>query len=205
MLNLLGRAHSDRSFCDRLSRRNFLKIGTLGIGGLTLPQLLKAESAAGVTNSRKSVIMIYLVGGPPHQDMFDLKPEAPKEIAGPWKPIATNVPGFEICEAFPRLATIADKLVAIRSLVGNQAGHDAIQVFNGHHPQKPTPSGGWPQFGSAVSKLLGTPYDTTPPYVSLCYTCTHGPTTSRGPDFSVRPIRRSARWARPATTWCSTA
>ena len=71
-----------------MTRRNFLKIGTLGLGALTLPQLLRAESARGAGRSVKSVIMIYLVGGPPHQDMFDLKPLAPKEIAGPWRPIA---------------------------------------------------------------------------------------------------------------------
>lgn len=181
MLNLLGRPYSGRDFCDRLSRRNFLKIGALG--GLTLPHLLRAEAAAGVSNSQKSVIMIYLVGGPPHQDMFDLKPNAPQEIAGPWKPIATNVPGFEICEAFPRLARMTDKLAVIRSLVGNQADHDAIQVFNGHHPKKQTPSGGWPQFGSTVSKILGSAHVAAPPYVSLCYTCTHGPYNEPGPGF----------------------
>src|ERR1700738_3516996 len=139
----------------RLARRTFLKIGGLGVAGLSLPQLLKAEDSAGVS-SRKSVILIYLVGGPPHQDMFDLKPYAPQEIAGPWRPTATNVPGIQICEAFPRLARIMDKLVVVRSLVGNQSDHDAVQVFNGHHPRKlPVPNGGWPQFGSAVAKVQG--------------------------------------------------
>src|SRR6267154_4228555 len=120
----------------RLSRRSFLSIGALGLGGLTLSQLFKAEASAGVHSSQKSVILIYLVGGPPHQDMFDLKPDAPQEIAGPWRPTATNVPGIQICEAFPRLARIMDRLVVVRSLVGNQADHDAVQVFNGHHPAK---------------------------------------------------------------------
>src|SRR5436190_12287720 len=94
----------------RLHRRGFLQIGALGLGGLTLPGLLRAESAAGLRSSHKSVILIYLVGGPPHQDMFDLKPNAPKEIAGPWKPIATNVNGIQICEALPKLAANMDKL-----------------------------------------------------------------------------------------------
>jgi len=152
-------------------------------GGWSLPEILKAESAAGVRKSPKSVIMIYLVGGPPHQDMFDLKPHAPREVAGPWQPIATNVLGMEICEAFPRLAGMADKLTVIRSLVGNQPGHDAIQVFNGHHPQKPTPSGGWPQFGSMVSKVQGAFDPASPPFVSLCYPCTHGPYNEPGPGF----------------------
>ena len=182
MLTLQGRVHTGPSFCDGLSRRNFLKIGALGFGALSLPDLLRAEAAAG-TSRPKSVIMIYLVGGPPHQDMFDLKPEAPQEIAGPWRPIATNVPGFEICEAFPKLAGMADKLVAIRSLVGNQPGHDAVQVFNGHHPRQQTPSGGWPQFGSAVAKLQGGSHGPTPPFVSVCYPCTHGPYNEPGPGF----------------------
>src|SRR6476469_4875158 len=134
----------------RLSRRSFLRIGALGLGGLTLPGLLRAEAASQVRSSHKSVILIYLVGGPPHQDMFDLKPGAPSEIAGPWKPTATNVNGVQICEALPRLARIMDKLAIIRSLVGNQADHDAIQVFNGFNPRKPTPASGWPQLGSAV-------------------------------------------------------
>jgi uncharacterized protein (DUF1501 family) len=175
-----------------LSRRHFLQIGALGLGGLTLPQLLKAESSAGVKSSQKSVILIYLVGGPPHQDMFDLKPDAPKEIAGPWKPTATSVPGIQICEAFPKLAKMMDKLAIVRSLVGNQSDHDAIQVFNGHHPRKPTPSGGWPQFGSVVAKVQGPADPAVPPFISLCYTCTHGPYNEPGPGFlgiSQAPFR----------------
>lgn len=175
----------------RLSRRSFLQVGSLALGGLTLPQLLRAESPS-ARSSKKSVILIYLVGGPPHQDMFDLKPNAPKEIAGPWKPIATNVTGIQICEAFPRLAGMMDKLAIIRSLVGNQADHDAIQVFNGHNPRKPTPSGGWPQFGSAVARLQGPIDPAIPPYMSLCYTCTHGPYNEPGPGFlgpALAPFR----------------
>src|SRR5215475_652298 len=103
----------------RLSRRSFLQIGAFGAAGFALPQLLRAEQNAGIRSSRKSVILIYLVGGPPHQDMFDLKPDAPREIAGPWRPMATNVNGIQICEAFPKLASMMDKLVVVRSLVGN--------------------------------------------------------------------------------------
>ena len=168
---------------NRLSRRSFLQIGTLGATGLTLPQLLRAEAMSGSRSSHKSVIMIYLVGGPPHQDMFDLKPDAPKEIAGPWRPRATNVTGVQICEAFPLLAKNMDKLALIRSLVGNQAGHDAVQVFNGHKTNRGGPSGGWPQFGSVVAKLQGSVDRSTPPFVSLCYSCTHGPYNEPGPGF----------------------
>lgn len=187
MLTLLGKSHSRQDFCDGQSRRNFLQIGTLAAmgtaGGWSLPTILQAEATSSERRSPKSVIMIYLVGGPPHQDMFDLKPHAPAEIAGPWRPIATTVPGMEICEAFPRLANLGDKLTVIRSLVGNQAGHDAIQVFNGHHPQRPKPSGGWPQFGSMVAKVQGPADAAAPPFVSLCYPCTHGPYNEPGPGF----------------------
>ena len=167
----------------RLPRRGFLQMGALSLGGLTLPSLLRAEAASGVRSSHKSVILIYLVGGPPHQDMFDLKPNAPSEFAGPWKPIPTNVTGVQICEALPRLAKIMDKLAIVRSLVGNQADHDAIQVYNGHHPKGLTPAGGWPQFGSAVAKLQGSVDPSVPPFVSLCYTCSHGPYNEPGPGF----------------------
>lgn len=186
MLTLLSRPDS-RPFCDGVSRRSLLKIGTLAAlgqaGGWSLPSILRAEAATSAPRRPKSVIMIYLVGGPPHQDMFDLKPYAPREVAGPWRPIATRIPGMEICEAFPRLAGMADKFTIVRSLVGNQADHDAIQVFNGHHPQKPTPSGGWPQFGSMVAKVQGAAHAAAPPYVSVCYTCSHGPYNEPGPGF----------------------
>src|SRR4051812_9844152 len=101
MLTLPGSVHLGVAGAGRPSRREFLRIGALGVGGLTLPQLFRSEASAGIHSSKKSVILIYLVGGPPHQDMFDLKPDAPKEIAGPWRPIATNVTGIRICEAFP--------------------------------------------------------------------------------------------------------
>ena len=176
----------------RPSRRGFLQIGAFGLGGFTLPQLLRAESKAGIRSSNKSVILIYLVGGPPHQDMFDLKPDAPAEVAGPWKPIATNVTGIKIGEAFPKIAAMMDKFTIIRSLVGNQADHDAIQVFNGRNPKKLTPSGGWPQFGSVVAKLQGATDPAVPAYVSLCHTCSHGPYNEPGPGFlgtALSPFR----------------
>src|SRR5207249_10252819 len=84
------------------------------------------------------------------------------------------------------------KLVLARSLVGNQADHHAIQVYNGHHPKKPTPSGGWPQLGSAVAKLQGPVDPSVPPFASLCYTCSHGPYNEPGPGFlgpSLAPFR----------------
>ena len=204
MLTILGNRPTGSKFCDGLSRRNFLQIGGLGLTGLGLPQLLSAE-AAGKSKKHKSVIMIYLVGGAPHQDMFDLKPEAPKEVAGPWRPIQTNVPGIEICEAFPMLAQQMDKAVIIRSIVGSQAGHDAIQCFNGHDPKKQKPGGGWPQFGSTISKLQGAVDQTAPPFVSLCYPCTHGPYNEPAPAIWGFRNLLFDRWEIPSKTWSSTA
>src|SRR3954463_4569598 len=90
-------------FCDGVSRRDFLKIGGLAMGGLSLPQILRAEAEAGIRSSHKAVIMVFLSGGPPHQDMVDLKPDAPAEFRGEFDPIRTKVPGIDICEHLPRL------------------------------------------------------------------------------------------------------
>src|SRR5262245_50344060 len=123
MLSIVGKPHS--SFCDGQSRREFLRLGALGLGGLSLSTLLRAEAKSGVRSSHKSVIMVFLSGGPPHQDMVDLKPDAPAEVRGEFKPIATNVPGVQICEHLPGLAKMADRLAIIRSLVGSEGHHSA--------------------------------------------------------------------------------
>ncbi len=95
-------------FCDGMSRRSWLQIGGLALGGLTLPEILRGESASGVRNRAKGIIMVLLPGGPSHLDMYDLKPDAPSEIRGEFRPIATNVPGIDICELMPRLAGMAE-------------------------------------------------------------------------------------------------
>src|SRR3954468_14712266 len=118
-------------FCDGVSRRNFLKIGALGLGGLALPNLLRAESASGVGQSHKAVIMIFLPGGPSHQDIFDLKMDAPAEIRGEFKPISTNVPGIHITEHLPKLARMMDKCTLIRSMSDCDTRHDAFQCLTG--------------------------------------------------------------------------
>src|SRR5436189_5061051 len=102
-------------FCDGVSRRNFLKIGALGLGGLALPQLLQAESAAGIRRSHKAVIMIFLPGGPSHQDIFDLKMDAPSEIRDEFQPISTKVPGMQLCVHLPMMATRTDTVAIIPS------------------------------------------------------------------------------------------
>src|SRR5882672_8946156 len=153
-------------FCDGISRRNFLRIGALGLGGLALPQLLRAEAQAGIRRSHKAVIMVFLPGGPSHQDMFDLKTDAPSEIRGEFRPIATNVRGIRICEHLPRLAKLADKYTIIRSMVGAEDRHDAVQCLTGRLARN-QPPGGWPCLGSALSKLHGAVDRSIPPFVGL--------------------------------------
>ncbi len=162
MLTMLG---PGQRMCDGVNRRQFLTIGGLAMGGISLSQLLQAEAAAG-TKRQKSVIMIFLSGGPPHQDMFDLKMEAPVEIRGEFQPTSTKVPGIQICEHLPRMAAMMDKLAIIRSLVGSEGRHASFQCMTGW-PVQQQPAGGWPSFGSAVAKLQGTADGGTPPYVNL--------------------------------------
>ncbi len=154
-------------FCDGLSRRSFLKIGGLAMGGISLPDLLRAGEANGQTGSHKSVIMVFLAGGPPHQDMVDLKPDAPPEYRGEFSPISTNVPGIQICEHLPLLAQRMDRLAVIRTLVGSEGRHAAYQCLHSGHVSRNQPPGGWPCFGSAVSKLAGPVNREIPPAIAL--------------------------------------
>jgi hypothetical protein len=180
MLTIYG---SKQRFCDGISRRNFLKIGALGLGGLTLPQLLQAESQSGIRRSHKAVIMIFLPGGPSHQDMFDLKMDAPREIRGEFKPISTNVPGMEICEHLPLLAKMADKYAIIRSMVGAEDNHYAVQCLTGRHARN-APPGGWPAMGSVLSKLYEPVDRAIPQFVGLAPKMGHVPWSDNGtPGF----------------------
>ena len=191
MLTILG---EDRGrFCDGLSRRSFLRIGGLAMGGLSLGEILRAESASRSTASslarpsgglgHKAVIMIFLPGGPPHQDMFDLKPDAPLEIRGEFRPIPTNVPGIEVCELFPRLAQMMDRLVVIRSIVGATGHHYSFQCLTGRRHDR-QPPGGWPSLGSVLSKLEGPVERSVPPFVGLAPRMGHVPWSDPGqPGF----------------------
>lgn len=150
----------------RLTRRQALSAGAIG-GGLTLARLLRAEQAAGSGPSRKAVINIHLDGGPSQLDMIDLKPQAPSEIRGEFSPIATKVPGIQICELLPKLAAAADKFVFIRSLVGASNLHDAFQCQSGFDAKNLVSIGGRPAMGSIVGKLQATAADVAPPFVDL--------------------------------------
>jgi uncharacterized protein (DUF1501 family) len=158
-------------FCDGLSRRNFLRIGAFG-AGLTLADMLRAKAqaaspagAAPAPTGNKAAIMIYLPGGPSHMDMYDLKPNAPTEYRGEFRPIQTNVPGVQISEHFPRQARMFDKLAVIRSVVAVDEHSDSY-VMTGyseatnrvqHHPS----------FGAVMSRLRGNAQADIPPFVSL--------------------------------------
>jgi hypothetical protein len=179
MLTIYGKSSR---FCDGISRRNFLKIGALGMGGLALPQLLRVEANTGRRLSQKSIIMIYLPGGPPHQDTFDIKLDAPSEIRGEFRPIPTNVPGIQICEHLPKLAKIMDKLIVLRSVVGAVDEHSDFQCFTGRLSRN-QPPGGWPSIGSVVSKLQGSTDRAIPPFVGLEPKMQHKPYNAATPGF----------------------
>ena len=169
MLSILGPKPAHCGFCDGVSRRNFLKIGALGLGGLALPELLRAEAVSGIRsagNQHKAVIMIFLPGGPSHQDMFDLKLDAPAEVRGEFKPIPTNVPGIQICEHLPRLAQLMDRCTVIRSVVGMEDRHEAFQTYTGR-ANRNLPPGGWPSMGSLLAKLQGSGDPAVPAFVGL--------------------------------------
>ena len=170
--------------CDGMTRRDALKIGALGLGGMSLPDLLQAEQRAGISGSHKAVIMIYMCGAPPHQDMYDLKMEAPSGIRGPFHPIDTNVPGIQICEHMPMLAKVMDKCIPLRSLYGSPNGsHDSFICYTGHSFVN-QPPGDWPSMGAVVSKAQGATNVSVPPFVGLSPNTGHPPYGSPGhPGF----------------------
>ena len=166
---------NSKPFCDGISRRDFLRAGGLGIGGLTLADLLRLQAEAAPAVPRKaggkSVIMVVLPGGPSHIDMYDLKPEAPAEIRGEFQPISTNVPGTMIGELLPRQARIADKMTIVRSFqVAKDLQHALHEVYTGFpgEANQEFPGGGAvrPAFGSVVSHFRGNA-SPLPAYVSL--------------------------------------
>lgn len=163
-------------YCDGMSRRSWLRIGGLALGGLALPDLLRGEAQSRVRKPAKGIIMVLLPGGPTHLDTFDLKPNAPTEVRGEFRPTATTVPGLEICELMPRLAKLADKLALIRSLVGFRNDHNTHWCSTGweSHPPMPSsplvpgfPAGDWPSLGAVLSKKLGARVPGIPPSIDL--------------------------------------
>lgn len=168
-----GRQHG---YCDRIARRSFLRIGALGIGAgaLSLADLYRAEAGTSTlpeaparSASHKAVINIFLGGGPPHQDMWEIKTEAPSEIRGEFQPIDTAVPGIRIGEVFPQIARVMDKCAVIRSVVGAEDRHDSYQCMTGWRFNELRSLGGRPCLGSAMAKLSGPTDLSVPPFVGL--------------------------------------
>jgi hypothetical protein len=170
-----------------VTRRGFLAAGALGIGGLTLADLLRAEAAAGIRGSRKAVINVHLDGGPPQMDIIDLKPEAPLEIRGEFRPIDTKVPGIRICELLPRLASIADRIAFIRSLVGAAGEHNAFQCLSGFEEKELRSIGGRLALGCVLSKLWGRTDDYKDVFATLYHNLGIDPHATTISDPSGRP------------------
>ena len=159
MLSLSG---SGTRLCDGVTRRDFLRVGGLALAGLTLPELVRyrCQAASGAKTRAKSVIQLYMWGGPSQLETFDLKPKAPDGIRGDFQPIATKVPGTHICEHLPKLAQMADRYAILRSVThtGTNHGTSAYHMLTGHihfSPgtlRHPTPND-YPSVGCAAGEL----------------------------------------------------
>src|ERR1700722_3066295 len=185
MLTILGQK---TRYCDGVSRRGFLRIGALGVGAgaLTLADIFRLEAQGGVkpASRHKSVINIFLGGGPPHQAFGEIKPEAPVSIRGEFKPINTNVTGIQIGEVFTKIAARMDKCVVIRSVVGASGGHDAVMCMSGWPNASLRAMGGRPSLGAVVSKVQGPVDPAVPAFVGLAARTQHMPWSDPGtPGF----------------------
>jgi hypothetical protein len=193
---------SSQQFCDGVNRRNFIKIGAFG-AGLTLADMLRqradasAVPAPAAPSRPKSAIMIYLPGGPSHMDMYDLKPDAPAEFRGEFRPIQTNVTGVQICEHFPLQARMWDKMAVIRSIVSVDEHSDSL-VMTGKSARE-NMTANHPSFGSVVSRVRSAHASAIPPFVSLrgmsrgtepgFLGISHRPFTPNGPGVeNLRPL-----------------
>ncbi|QDU98204.1 DUF1501 domain-containing protein [Lignipirellula cremea] len=144
--------------CSGVNRRSFLQAGAAALGGLSLPGMMQLEAHGAVDPSKakiKNCIVLFLVGSPGHLDTWDMKPDAPEDVRGKFKPIATRTPGIEICEHFPLMSQITDKLAFIRSLHHKTgASHENGQrwMMSGHDFNEANPQ---PHMGSVVSRVFG--------------------------------------------------
>ena len=153
------------------TRREFMRIGALALGGMTLPDVLASRAAAGNSSAETSVIMFWMWGGPSQLETYDLKPNAPSDYRGPFRPISTNVAGLDICEHMPLQAKIADKFSIIRSLHHEMSAHNdgSIEVLTGKTPSVPDLTSQarseHPDFGMIASRVRGARTDGLPQYV----------------------------------------
>ena len=170
------------------NRRTMLKVGALSLGGLTLPGLLqlRARGAQSSASNKKSVILIWQAGGPSHLDMYDLKPDAPAEVRGEFKPISTNVPGLQISEHLPRQAKMFDKLSVVRSAFHTNAGHGMGSQWmqTGYLATIEVNDNIYPSTGSVVAKLKGANEPGLPAYVNLPRQAPFGKAAYLGASFN---------------------
>ncbi len=167
-------------FCDGLRRRTFLQWGAAGC--LTLPELLYAEDQNRSGRSQRSLVIIYLPGGPTQHETFDPKPNAPQEIRGSFAPTSTRIPGVHFCELLPKLASISDKFAVVRTLVGMENRHESFPCYTGRQggrPQDREPAGGWPGIGSVVS-YMHADRSIPVPYVDASPKMGYGPYNNTG-------------------------
>ncbi len=158
-----------------VTRRSTLKAGALGFAGLTLPRLLEGREVTAKTGEPvprgKAVILIWMTGGPSHIDTWDVKPDAPSGIRGPFGVIKTKLPGVLLCEYLPKQAAMMDKLTIIRSMDPRGSNHEPNQVMQtGHREAAPrvNPKGPlYPAIGSVIAKMRGANDASMPPYVAL--------------------------------------
>ncbi len=170
------------------SRRSFLQVGSLALGGMTLPGLLRLRQAGAQSSAgrKKSVILIWQAGGPSHIDMYDLKPDAPAEVRGEFKPIDTNVAGIRIGEHLPRQAKIMDKLAILRSATHTNAGHGmgAQWMLTGYQPTIEVNDNIYPSCGSVAAKMNGPNEPGLPAYVNLPRSLNLGKAAYLGASFN---------------------
>jgi hypothetical protein len=145
---------TNHRYCDGLQRRDFLQIGALGSAGLTLGSYLRLSCAGEVTAAKgKAAIFVYLGGGPPHMDTFDMKPDTPADLRGEFNPTDTNVNGLQICEHLPQLAKCADKYAVVRGISHTLAGHELGTSYV-NTGSRPVPSLIYPGYGAVISREL---------------------------------------------------
>ena len=172
---------SQKGYCDGVNRRSFLQLGIAGMASAGLSDLYKAKAASkaeGITSKDTSVILIWLDGGPGHMDMYDMKPDAPVEYRGLWKPIRSKVPGFDVTELYPKQAMVTDKFSMVRSLYHNTGDHFAgghrmltakdMGVSGANNMQK------FPGIGAITNREVGARKPGMPGYVGLPYAASIG-------------------------------
>src|SRR5262245_26542414 len=163
---------NDRRCSGPMHRREFLHVGGLALGGLLLPDVLRARASSLQERADTSVILLYLHGGPSQLETYDLKPDAPAEYRSVFRPIRTVVPGMDLCELFPLQARLADRIVLVRSVHHTMSSHSdgGIEVLTGKTPSRPDPTSTskseHPCFGAIASKVRGFA-KVIPPYVAV--------------------------------------